>query len=619
MVANFCAGGAAINVLARHVGAEVVVVDVGVATPIPDRFGRAGARATSRSGPANLAVEPAMTTDEAAAALDVGLEVARQAVSGGARMLVTGDMGIGNTTPAAALIAARTGRRPAEVTGRGTGIDDAMLERKTAVIAQALARLPSGAEPLVVLAELGGLEIAALCGFVVGAAPAVECRSSSTGSSPRPHRSWRRRSHPRSPGYLDRRAPFERARIVGRPRGARASLRSSTWACAWGRASGAALGRADGAGGGQDPARDGDLRLRRGQRQGRHVELTGSLLVAGTSSGAGKSTLVAGLCRWFARNGVSVAPFKAQNMSLNSFVTRAGEEIGRAQAAQAQAARIEPEARHEPGAAQARYRLPAARWSCSDERWERWRRRGTGTRRPSLLDVVVDAYGELRKRFDVVICEGAGSPAEINLRSFDIVNLGFARAVGAPVIVVSDIDRGGMFASLVGTLALLDDEDQRRVQGFVVNRFRGDRALLDPGLDMLRTLTGRPTFGVLPYVEDLWVDEEDSPDPAAYRDPGPPVGADTLRVGVVRLPRASNLTDLDPLAAEPGVTIRFVTRPQEIADADLIILPGTRATVDDLDWVRRRGIDGALARPSAAAAPRSWDLRWLSDAGHLDR
>ncbi len=321
--------------------------------------------------------------------------------------------------------------------------------------------------------------------------------------------------------------------------------------------------------------------------------MTGTLLVAGTSSGAGKSTLVAGLCRWFANNGVSVAPFKAQNMSLNSFVTRAGEEIGRAQASQAQAARVEPEAIMnpvllKPGTDSRSQVVVLGRPAGEMEARRYWNDKA------KLLDVVVDAYHQLRSRFDVVICEGAGSPAEINLRSFDIVNLGFARAVGAPVVVVSDIDRGGMFASLVGTLALLDDEDQQHVQGFVVNRFRGDRVLLDPGLDTLRTLTGRPTFGVLPYIEALWVDEEDRPDPAAYGDPGPPVGAHTLRVGVVRLPRASNLTDLDPLAAEPGVTIRFVARPQEIADADLIVLPGTRATVDDMGWVRSRGIDGAL-------------------------
>jgi adenosylcobyric acid synthase len=323
--------------------------------------------------------------------------------------------------------------------------------------------------------------------------------------------------------------------------------------------------------------------------------LTGTVLVAGTTSGAGKSTVVAGLCRWCARNGISVAPFKAQNMSLNSFVTRRGEEIGRAQAAQAHAAGIEPEALMNPvllkPGTDSRSQVVVLGQPVGEmEARVYWGNKS------ELLDVVVEAYRELRSRYDVVICEGAGSPAEINLRAMDIVNLGFARAVGAPVIVVSDIDRGGMFASLVGTVALLDAEDQRHVQGFIVNRFRGDRGLLEPGLQMLEALTGRPTLGVLPYAEDLWVDEEDRPDPSAYRDPGPPVGSDTLRVAVVRLPRSSNLTDFDPLAAEPGVIVRFASRPEELADADVVVLPGTRATVEDLAWLRSRGMVGALER-----------------------
>ncbi len=330
--------------------------------------------------------------------------------------------------------------------------------------------------------------------------------------------------------------------------------------------------------------------------------MTGSILFAGTSSGAGKSTVVAGLCRWCARRGISVAPFKAQNMSLNSFVTHDGGEIGRAQAAQAHAARIEPEVIMnpvllKPGTDSRSQVVVLGRPVGEMEARQYW------GQKESLLDVVVEAYRELRSRFDVVICEGAGSPAEINLRAADIVNLGFARAVGAPVVVVADIDRGGMFASLVGTVALLDPKDQQLVQGFVVNRFRGDRDLLDPGLHMLRSLTGRPTFGVLPYVEGLWVDAEDSPDPSAYRDPGASTGDNTLRVVVVRLPRSSNLTDLDPLAAEPGVVVRFASRPQEIADADLVIIPGTRATVEDLAWLRHRGMDRAIEHHASAHRP----------------
>ncbi|HLN43906.1 MAG TPA: cobyric acid synthase [Acidimicrobiales bacterium] len=330
--------------------------------------------------------------------------------------------------------------------------------------------------------------------------------------------------------------------------------------------------------------------------------MTGGLLVAGTSSGAGKSTLVAGLCRWCARSGISVAPFKAQNMSLNSFVTRGGDEIGRAQAAQAQAARIEPEAVMnpvllKPGTDSRSQVVVLGRPAAEMDAHRYWSDRGR------FLDVVVESYQDLRSRFDVVICEGAGSPAEINLRAFDIVNLGFARAVGVPVVVVADIDRGGMFASLVGTLALLEHEDQRQVQGFVVNRFRGDRSLLQPGLETLRALTGRSTLGVLPHVEDLWIDEEDRPDPAAYRDAGAALGDEVLRVAVVRLPRSSNLTDFDPLAAEPGVIVRFASRPEEIFDADLVVVPGTRATVEDLSWLRSRGIDKALVKLADADRP----------------
>jgi len=329
---------------------------------------------------------------------------------------------------------------------------------------------------------------------------------------------------------------------------------------------------------------------------------SGALLVTGTCSGAGKTTLVAGLCRWLADHGLSVAPFKAQNMSLNSFVTRAGDEIGRAQAMQAQAARVEPEAAMnpvllKPGSDRHSQVVVLGRPLAEMEAEAYW---GATS---SLLDVVIAAYEDLRKRYDVVVCEGAGSPAEINLRARDIVNMGFARAVGIPSVVVGDIDRGGMFASFVGTLAVLGPEDQDHVRGFVVNRFRGERGLLEPGLEMLRALTGRPTVGVVPYVHGLGIDAEDRPDPAFYRETAPPLGRHVLRVGVVRLPRASNLTDLDPLVAEPGVVVRFVSWPEELDDADVVIVPGTRATVDDLCWLERRGIGGALVERAAAGRP----------------
>jgi adenosylcobyric acid synthase len=329
----------------------------------------------------------------------------------------------------------------------------------------------------------------------------------------------------------------------------------------------------------------------------------GALLVVGTGSGVGKSVVVAGLCRWLAREGVRVAPFKAQNMSLNSYVTRAGEEIGRAQAAQARACYIEPEAVMAPvllkpgsgGTAQ----LIVLGKAVGEHEAGRYR----GTVQGGLLSVVTEAFAGLARRFDVVICEGAGSPAEVNLRGSDIVNMGFARATGVPVLLVGDIDPGGVFASLVGTLAVLSPADQELIAGFVVNKFRGDRALLEPGLEMLQELTGRPTLGVLPFVGDIGLDAEDSVDRALLLSGGPPLGDDVLRVHVVALPRMSNHTDVDALAVEPGVVVRFITGPAEMADADLVVLPGTRSTVADLAWLRERGLDVALQRHAAGGRP----------------
>jgi len=343
--------------------------------------------------------------------------------------------------------------------------------------------------------------------------------------------------------------------------------------------------------------------LRASGRVSGTLRAVGGLLVAGTSSDAGKSVLVAGLCRWLARDGVRVAPFKAQNMSLNSYVTRSGAEIGRAQAAQAQACRIEPEAQMnpvllKPGSDTTSQLIVLGRAVGEADAAHYWADVQAG-----LLDIVLDAYRSLAARFDAVICEGAGSPAEINLRRSDIVNMGFARAAGVPALLVGDIDRGGVFASFVGTLAVLEPADQELIAGFVVNKFRGDRALLEPGLRMLEQLTGRPTFGVIPYATDIGVDAEDAIDWALLRSGGPPVGADILRVAIVALPRMSNHTDVDALAAEPGVVVRFVTQAAELADTDLVILPGTRATVADLGWLRERGIDRAVRRHAAAGRP----------------
>ncbi len=331
--------------------------------------------------------------------------------------------------------------------------------------------------------------------------------------------------------------------------------------------------------------------------------IVGALLITGTSSDAGKSVLVAGICRWLAREGASVAPFKAQNMSLNSFVTRSGAEIGRAQAAQARACLIEPEAVMnpvllKPGSDTSSQLIVLGRAVGEHDAASYWDGARTG-----LLDVVLGAFQDLAARFDLVICEGAGSPAEINLRQSDIVNMGFARAAGVPALLVGDIDRGGVFASFVGTLAVLDAADQALIAGFVVNKFRGDPALLEPGLQALREITGRPVAGVLPFTAGIGVDAEDAIDWALLRSGGPPAGEDVLRVCVVALPRMSNHTDVDALAVEPGVVVRFARHAAELGDADLIVLPGTRATVRDLRWLTDRGIGQAIARHAAAGKP----------------
>jgi adenosylcobyric acid synthase len=324
----------------------------------------------------------------------------------------------------------------------------------------------------------------------------------------------------------------------------------------------------------------------------------GALLVTGTSSDAGKSMFVAGLCRWLAREGARVAPFKAQNMSLNSFVTRSGAEIGRAQAAQAQACLIEPEAVMnpvllKPGSDTGSQLIVLGRAVGEHDANRYW-----GGVQAALLDVVIDAYRDLASRFDVVICEGAGSPAEINLRQSDIVNMGFARAAGVPAIVVGDIDRGGVFASLVGTLALLDPADQALIAGFVVNKFRGDPALLSPGLRSLERLTGRRVYGVLPWDPGLWLDSEDALDLEGRRSSGA-----AYRVAVVRLPRISNFTDADALGLEPDLDLVFASGPRDVADADLIVLPGTRSTIGDLAWLRSRGLDRAIADHARRGRP----------------
>jgi adenosylcobyric acid synthase len=327
----------------------------------------------------------------------------------------------------------------------------------------------------------------------------------------------------------------------------------------------------------------------------------GALLVCGTHSDAGKSLVTAGLCRWLSRQGITVAPFKAQNMALNSVVARGGFEIGRAQAMQAAACGIEAEVEMNPilikPSGQRHSQVIVMGKPYADVN-----ARSYQELKDELRPVVSEALAVLQARYDVVICEGAGSPAEINLRAADLVNMGLAQAAGLPVLVVGDIDRGGVFASLLGTVAALSPDDQRLIAGFLINKFRGDLGILEPGLEQLKALTGRPVLGVLPYLEELFIDAEDS---LAIEAPRPDVeGAKgTLDVAVVRLRWMSNFTDLDALAREPGVRVRFTRSPVDIARADLVVVPGTKATVEDLARLRADGLDQALIERSRMNAP----------------
>jgi adenosylcobyric acid synthase len=322
--------------------------------------------------------------------------------------------------------------------------------------------------------------------------------------------------------------------------------------------------------------------------------MRGALMVAGATSDAGKSTIVAGLCRALARRGVRVAPFKAQNMSLSSAVTWDGAEIGRAQAFQALAAGLEPEAIMNPillkPTSDRRSQVIVLGEAVAELDAGEY-----GARAPALLPMVLDALDELRDEFDVVLLEGAGGAAEINLLERDLVNLPLAHAAAVPAIVVGDIERGGVFASLFGTHALVPDELRAHIRGFVINKLRGDPALLGDGPRMLEERTGVPVLGVLPHDSGLRVDEEDS----LALDREWATEGDGLDVAVVRFPFLSNVTDLDPLRVEPGVRVRLVTHAGDLGNPDLVVLPGTKSTVADLAWLRAAGLDDAIRDSSA--------------------
>ena len=315
-----------------------------------------------------------------------------------------------------------------------------------------------------------------------------------------------------------------------------------------------------------------------------------TLMVQDTTSDAGKSTLVTALCRWLVRQGVAVVPFKPQNMALNSAVTAEGGEIGRAQAVQAQAANLAPHTDMNPVLLKPNSDTGSqviihgrAVTSMNAVAYHDYK--------AIAMQAVLASHARLSAAYPVVMVEGAGSPAEINLRANDIANMGFAEAVDCPVLLIADINRGGVFAHLVGTLELLSPSEQARVKGFIINRFRGDIALLQPGLDWLEARTGKPVVGVLPYVMDLHLEAEDGIDQRQIDK-----AAQVLKVVVPVLPRISNHTDFDPLRLHPQVDLQFVGPGQAIPAADLIILPGSKSVRSDLAYLRANGWDTAIAR-----------------------
>ena len=321
------------------------------------------------------------------------------------------------------------------------------------------------------------------------------------------------------------------------------------------------------------------------------------IMVQGTMSGAGKSLLCAALCRIFAQDGYRVAPFKSQNMALNSFVTRDGLEMGRAQVVQAQAAGIEPDVRMNPillkpssdvGSqvivnGEVRGQMPAAAYF---------------KMKRALIPEILSAYNSLAETVDIIVIEGAGSPAEINLKADDIVNMGLARLVDAPVLLAGDIDRGGVFAQLYGTVALLEPEERARIKGLLINKFRGDVEILRPGLAMLEEKTQLPVLGVIPYLK---VDIEDEDSLSTRLEAGRAVKP--LDAAILRLPHISNFTDFMPLEQHPLLGVRYVQSPRQLGTPDVVILPGTKNTIDDLLWLRQCGLEAAVLKLAAQGTP----------------
>ncbi|HEU4580168.1 MAG TPA: cobyric acid synthase [Polyangiaceae bacterium] len=326
--------------------------------------------------------------------------------------------------------------------------------------------------------------------------------------------------------------------------------------------------------------------------------LARTLMVQGTASSVGKSLLVAALCRLFRQDGFDVAPFKSQNMALNSAVTPDGLEIGRAQAVQAEAAGLPASVDMNPillkpeGSRRSQVVvLGKPQATLSAREYHEYKL--------ELQGVVARSLERLRRRHQLVIIEGAGSPAEINLKARDLVNMHVARLAEAPVLLVGDIDRGGVFAALVGTLELLEPDERARVAALVINNFRGDPALLEPGLEFIQRRTGKPVLGVVPHVPQLRIADEDSVS-LQQRMARQRPGRAEIDVAVVRLPHLSNYDDVLELEHEPGVTVRFAQEPAELRGADLLILPGSKSTLSDLSWLRRSGLAAQIARQAHA-------------------
>ncbi len=315
-----------------------------------------------------------------------------------------------------------------------------------------------------------------------------------------------------------------------------------------------------------------------------------ALMVQGTTSDAGKSVLVAGLCRVLARRGVKVAPFKPQNMALNSAVTEDGGEIGRAQAVQAQACNVKPTVHMNPVLLKPNSDT-GAQVILQGRALTNMEATGYHDYKKVAMNTVIDSFGRLQSDYESVMIEGAGSPAEINLRENDIANMGFAEEADVPVIIIADIDRGGVFAHLYGTLALLSESEQKRVVGFVINRFRGDIKLLESGLDWLEEKTGKPVIGVLPYLHGFNLEAEDAITTAQESD-----GDAKLKVVVPVFTRISNHTDFDTLRLNPDIDLRYVGKGERLDKADLIILPGTKSVRADLEYMREQGWDKDLQR-----------------------